>query len=269
MPLKSHDAGVTEVISGLPLIERAEADKTEQHARADIAGRGDLQVRPTDEETATAQAASRRRKKMLAIALGATVGVALATGGLVWGLHHKHTDSTPVGVLPVTGQTPADPGGLVSGDKPANPQPGTGPQFAPETNPLPPPPAIAPPAPLPPDPYANDPALNTPPVAPPPPLPPPSAAGVPASGTSQEDDLAEPPLDETGLDDPSYGPTGSPYATHPQYRYDPRRYGSSGYRDRDRSNGPLGSFGDRGNHNGGSRRGPVDDTVPHLGGLGS
>jgi hypothetical protein len=268
MPLNSHDAGATEVISGLPLIERAEADKIEQDAGADIAASGDLQVRPADDDTATTEAASRRHKKRLVIALGATVGVALATGGIVWGLHHKASGSTPVGDLPVTGQTPADPGGLISGDKPVNPQPPAGPQFAPDNDPLPPPPAIAPPAPLPPDPYANDPALKTPPVAPPPPLPPPSAAGVSASGTSQ-DDLGEPRLDDGGLDDPSYGPTGSPYATQPQYRYDPRRYGSSGYRNQHRSNGPLGSLGDHDNHNGGSRRGPVDDTVPHLGGLGN
>jgi hypothetical protein len=171
--------------------------------------------------------------------------------------------------VPVTGESPTDPsGGLVSGDKPAEPQPAAGPQPAPQPpaqDPFPPAPAVNPQdalPPLPPDPYANDPSLKaaTPPGALPPP-PQASSDGLPADDFP--DDLGDSTQSGgTGLEDPSYR---SPNAAPPAYRPDPRRYyGPNGYRNQDRSNGPLGSLGDR---PGGSRRGPVND-VPGIGGLG-
>jgi hypothetical protein len=208
----------------------------------------------------------------LVIALGATAGVALVAGGIALGLHSTGPGAaTPFGVVPVTGETPTDPsGGLVSGDKPAAPHPVTGPPFAP----TPPAPDALPPAPatdpqdalppLPPDPFANDPSLKAP--NPPAALPPPpaSSAGLPADDFP--DDLGDSSSSGgTGLEDPSYGPAN---AAPPAYRpAPPRYYGTNGYRDRDRSNGPLGSLGDRDNRPGGPRRGPMNE-VPGIGGLG-
>jgi hypothetical protein len=214
-----------------------------------------------------------RRRKNLTMVLGATAGVGLVTAGLAWGLHStKPISSTPIGVVPATGQSAADPGGgLVSGGAPVDPQPATTPQFAPDEGALPPAPAMPPPAApmpaLPPDPYANAPALKAPPAAPALPNSQTSSDGLPADNLP--DDLNDPSRNGTaGFEDPSPGTAGAPAPAPSRYRSDPRRYGSSGYRDPQRSNGPLGTLNDHDDRGGGPRRGPVDDAVPGLGGLG-
>lgn len=245
---------MTEVISGLPPAAGAEG--------TEAAGAGD----------ATGAGPWIRRNRKLAIAVGATLGVGLVTAGMAWGLNSTDAArSSPVGVVPVTGETPTDAsGGLVSGGQPAAPPAPTTPQFAPDSDAPQAPDAFAPPAPLPPmppDPYANDPGLKAPAAAP---LPTSPAGADGASSDGLPDDLGGPSQSgASGLDDPSYGPAGSPNGMRPQYRPDPPRYGSGGYRDQDRPKGPLGSLGDHNDDRyGGQRRGPVDDAVPGLGGLG-
>lgn len=248
------DTAATEVISELPLGGPADTADSSETAAATRGGWGSW-------------ATWSDRRKKVAIALGATAGVGIVTAGLALGLHTKDPGAaTPVGVVPVTDTG----GGLVSGDKPAGPQPAAGPQFAPDS----PPPAADPDptdplASMPPDPYANNPALKAAPPAalPPPPAVPPSQAG--SDGLPPDtlpDDLDDPSQSGTSsLDGPSYG---SPNAVPPQYRPAPRHYGPGGYRGPERSNGPLGSLSDRDDRPGGPRRGPVDDAVPGLGGLG-
>lgn len=265
-PLSSSDAKVTEVINGgPPIAQSVEADKTEPPG-AGLRDADDARTTEDDADDAATSDSGKRRKRKLAIVLGATVAVGLGATGIVWGLHGKDAgSSTPVGVLPVTGQTPSEPGGLVSGDQPGNPQPATSPQFGPNADPLPPPSTVPPPASLPPNPDASYPGLNTAPTGPMPKSPP-GAPGLPPSAASPSDDSDDPSLSDTGLNDPSYGTaSGPPYSFRPQNRFDARRYGSDGYRGQDRSDGPLGSLSEP---NGGSRRGPVDDTVPSFGGLG-
>lgn len=208
---------------------------------------------------------SGHRKRVL-IALGAAAGVGLVTAGIAFGLHSKDTGTvTPFGVVPVTGESAADSGGgLVSGDKPAEPQPVTAPQFAP-TGPAPAPdlgPQDSLP-PMPPDPSANGLAVNAPPGA----QPPPAASSDYLPPENLPEDLGDPSQSgATGFEDPAFG---SPNAAPPQYRPSPRRLGPDGYRNPDHSDGPLGSLRDRDRDRpGGPHRGPVDHAVPGLGGLG-
>jgi hypothetical protein len=317
----------TDVISALPLAQRIAAEKTGSHSAASRAVSAGLGAPPAigeraddsmadgqptmvtgpatgsvgesigepgdgEVETTVAPTPWIRRRKNLGIVLGGVAGVGLVTAGLAWGLHSKAGGtSTPVGVVPVTGQTADQSGGLVSGGKPADPPPATGPQFAPDGAASPPAPVMPPPGALPPDPYAGDPALKAPPpppampapAMPPPAMPPPAmpapampAPGAPNSQTTDDglppdtlsDDLGDQSRSgQTGFDDPSFGPSGAAGTGQPRYRSDTRRYGPGGYRGPDRSNGPLGPLGDN-DHNGGPRRGPVDDAVPGIGGLG-